>query len=215
MNFYRHYKNKPYQYIGVAKHSETLEDLVVYETRYENKLGKLWVRPRKMFEENIEIDGQSVARFEKVELAIEQSTEVSTSEFMQIQDLWIQISGDVQTSWIAQRLQNQSGLHLALAKIEGRVVGFKLGFTISDKVFYRWIGGVLLEFRKLGIAGDLMCAQHNWCHTKGYKMIQTKSHNKYPEMIRLNVRHGFHIVGTQTSNSEGLKIIFEKVLIDK
>jgi hypothetical protein len=42
MKLYNHYKNKPYKYIGEAKHSETLEDVVIYETRYENKIGKLW-----------------------------------------------------------------------------------------------------------------------------------------------------------------------------
>jgi hypothetical protein len=52
-----------YHVIGIAKHSETLEDLVVYETLYKNPLSKLWVRPKKMFTEKIEIDGKKVSRF--------------------------------------------------------------------------------------------------------------------------------------------------------
>lgn len=46
---YQHYKGKKYRVIGVAKHSETLEDMAVYEALYENELSKLWIRPLKMF----------------------------------------------------------------------------------------------------------------------------------------------------------------------
>lgn len=63
---YRHYKGKEYRVIGVAKHSETLEDLVVYEALYDNELSKLWIRPLKMFTEMVEVDGKSVPRFEYI-----------------------------------------------------------------------------------------------------------------------------------------------------
>lgn len=62
---YRHSKTgKEYRVIGVAKHSETLEDLVVYECTYDNPKNKLWVRPLSMFAEEVEIDGKKVPRFE-------------------------------------------------------------------------------------------------------------------------------------------------------
>jgi hypothetical protein len=61
---YQHSKTgKYYRVIGTAKHSETLEDLVVYKTLYKNPLSKLWVRPLKMFLENVEINGKKVPRF--------------------------------------------------------------------------------------------------------------------------------------------------------
>jgi hypothetical protein len=60
---YRHYKNKPYRVHGVARHSETLEEMVIYEALYENKSGKMWVRPLKMFLENVVIEGKEVPRF--------------------------------------------------------------------------------------------------------------------------------------------------------
>ena len=61
---YRHSKTgNYYRVIGVAKHSETLEELVVYECLYDNPESKLWVRPRKMFEEQVEINGKKVPRF--------------------------------------------------------------------------------------------------------------------------------------------------------
>ena len=59
---YRHYKGNEYLVIGVAKHSETEEELVVYRPDYGE--GGLWVRPKTMFLGHIEIDGKSVPRFE-------------------------------------------------------------------------------------------------------------------------------------------------------
>ena len=47
----------------VAKHSETLEDYVVYESLYDNETSKFWVRPALMFEEMVEINSKKVPRF--------------------------------------------------------------------------------------------------------------------------------------------------------
>ncbi len=61
---YRHSKSgKEYRVIGIAKHSETLEDLVVYEALYENKTSRLWARPLSKFVEKVEIAGKKVPRF--------------------------------------------------------------------------------------------------------------------------------------------------------
>jgi len=66
---YQHYKGKFYQVIGVAHHSETLEELVVYRALYKTEYGvnALWVRPKTMFCENVVIDGKEIPRFELVE----------------------------------------------------------------------------------------------------------------------------------------------------
>ena len=59
---YRHSKGHVYQVMGVAKHSETLEELVVYSD------GKnLWVRPKQMFEEKVTVNGKKVPRFKFLE----------------------------------------------------------------------------------------------------------------------------------------------------
>jgi len=64
---YQHYKGNFYRVLGVAKHSETLEELVVYETLYANPHGKLWVRPLKMFLEEVVMKGEKIPRFALVE----------------------------------------------------------------------------------------------------------------------------------------------------
>jgi len=62
---YRHYKGQEYIVLGVARHSETEEELVVYRQDYGEH--GLWVRPLAMFQETVEIAGQRVPRFEFVE----------------------------------------------------------------------------------------------------------------------------------------------------
>lgn len=61
--FYRHYKNKPYKVIGVVRHSETLEEMCLYEALYPNELGRMWVRPLEMFLSDVVVDGVTKPRF--------------------------------------------------------------------------------------------------------------------------------------------------------
>ena len=63
---YQHYKGKLYEVIGIARHSETLEEFVVYRALYNiKKYGKdsLWIRPKSMFLEKVEINGKKIPRF--------------------------------------------------------------------------------------------------------------------------------------------------------
>ena len=58
---YRHFKGGEYEVIGIAKHSETQEEMVVYRALYGN--GELWVRPACMWNETVEKDGKTFSRF--------------------------------------------------------------------------------------------------------------------------------------------------------
>ena len=55
---YKHFKGMEVEVIGVAKHSETLDQLVIYRHG-----GELWARPVQMFEEQVEVDGKKLPRF--------------------------------------------------------------------------------------------------------------------------------------------------------
>ena len=61
---YRHYKGGEYEVIGVARHSESLEPMVVYRPLY--KASGWWVRPHAMFFEQVRVDGARVPRFAPV-----------------------------------------------------------------------------------------------------------------------------------------------------
>lgn len=62
---YRHYKGKDYSVVGFARHSETLETLVLYVPLYGE--GGYWVRPLAMFVENVTYEGREVPRFRLVD----------------------------------------------------------------------------------------------------------------------------------------------------
>ncbi|SHJ73785.1 Protein of unknown function [Clostridium amylolyticum] len=64
-SIYKHFKGNEYLVLHKAKHSETLEDLVVYQALYGER--GIWVRPLKMFLEQVEIEGKLVNRFQEKE----------------------------------------------------------------------------------------------------------------------------------------------------
>lgn len=64
---YRHFKGNEYEVIHIAKHSETLENMVVYRALYGEK--DVWVRPESMWNETVERDGQTFKRFTYIEEA--------------------------------------------------------------------------------------------------------------------------------------------------
>lgn len=67
---YRHFRNKQvYELIGYARHSETLEEMVVYKALYESKdfgPDQLWVRPKAMFFEEVAHEGKLQPRFARI-----------------------------------------------------------------------------------------------------------------------------------------------------
>lgn len=213
MKLYKHYKNKPYKYIGTAKHSETLEEMVIYETLYHNPEGKIWVRPKEMFFESISSDEQTVPRFKKIPLEIVESTNITEADINSISLVIEKAFGEWDAKWFYAKFKNHNRFYLIKAVLEGQVVGFKLGYEEESSIFYSWLGGVIPEYRNLGIASTLINKQHEWCREQGYKKVQTKTQNRFREMFILNLKHGFSVIGCHESEEGGFKIILEKPLI--
>ncbi len=82
---------------------------------------------------------------------------------------------------------------LLVADFEGKPVGFKVGYEMSDH-FYSWMGGVLPEFRRKGIAQKLADKQEEWCRENGFDKIKIKTRNKYRNMIHLLLKNGYNII---------------------
>lgn len=93
---YRHYKGNEYTVIGIARHSETLEELVVYRQEYGDH--GLWVRPKQMFMETVQISGRDVPRFQQ--LPSERPSEPSAGKNL-FADLPRQLSGELFTTLLA------------------------------------------------------------------------------------------------------------------
>ncbi len=212
MKLFNHYKNKPYKYVGLAKHSETLEDMVIYETRYENKLGKLWVRPKEMFFESIDINGISTPRFKEIPLRITMKNDVTEEDIAIIVPLFEKSFGQWDSKWFYSTFNQHKKFHLGFAYIENQPVGFKIGYERDQNEFYSWLGGVLPEYRGLGVARELMLTQHEWCRKQGYSKISTKTQNRFQSMLILNIKNGFEIISTDPTDKDGMKILMEKKL---
>jgi hypothetical protein len=67
---YRHYKGNEYTVMGIARHSETDEELVVYRQEYGDR--SLWVRPLAMFQETVTVKGKEMPRFQFLRMDVEQ-----------------------------------------------------------------------------------------------------------------------------------------------
>ncbi len=214
MKLYRHYKNKLYKFLQVAKHSETLDDMVIYECLHENILSTVWARPKDLFHGKLELDGKLIPRFSRVELKIHEFEVIGAPELSSIAELMKLGFGEWNSKWFHNEFSQHKIFFLVLGYLDGInfPVGFKIGFESTADCFYSWLGAVIPEYRGLGIATELMKTQHVWCRSKGYKKVQTKSQNRFKNMVILNLNNGFDIVDTQPSNEGGLKILMEKAL---
>lgn len=61
LGIYKHYKGNEYRVLGIALHSETLEEMVIYQALYGEY--KIWVRPKAMWNELVEVNGNKIPRF--------------------------------------------------------------------------------------------------------------------------------------------------------
>jgi len=100
-----------------------------------------------------------------------------------------------------------------VARIQDRPVGFFLGFELKPTVYFAWFYGVLPEFRRQGIASQLMDAVHAWARQNEYESIRFECHNQHRPMLHLAIALGYDIVGIRWDPDRGDNlVIFEKVL---
>ncbi len=113
---------------------------------------------------------------------------------------------------LEQDAAEKPGLMLLLAWEGDDCLGFKAGYRRNEDHFYSWLGGVLPGARGQGIARRLMLAQHEWVQGQGYVYVTTETYNRYRDMLLLNLRMGFDVVGTLTTLKGETKIVLRKVL---
>ena len=91
------------------------------------------------------------------------------------------------------------------------VVAFKAGYALSDTKYYSWLGGVLPDYRRRGLASMLMERQHAWLGERGYAMVETATNQENVAMAAANLKHGFLVAGTRR-NPDNTQILFLKPL---
>ena len=114
---------------------------------------------------------------------------------------------------LRDRLALNNQMLAIVAYFNEKPIAYKVGYSQSEKVFYSWIGGVSKSHRGQGLAKILISKQHSWALEKGFLYMRTSSRNRFREMMILNLKVGFNVVGTQMSakNNE-LSVLFEKKL---
>ena len=89
--------------------------------------------------------------------------------------------------------------HLILvAKHQAKPIGFKIGYELNAKTFYSWMGGVLPNFRKQGIAKSLAQRQETWAVANGYSHIRMKTRNYLKPMLHFALANHFYITGVES-----------------
>lgn len=120
------------------------------------------------------------------------------------------IFGDADKLMEKMKAKPKVFIHIALAQSE--VVGYKIGYELTQQKYYSWLGGVHEAYRGRQIASNLMKKQHTYLTKRGYQVVQTKTRNKWRNMLILNIQNGFDIVET-FFDEEGIhKIVLEKKL---
>ena len=135
--------------------------------------------------------------------------------FQECVDLSFKIPEFDQPYNIEEYKKRCDGKHLALiAKIDNEPVGFKIGFDrLKDGSFYSWMGGVLPEFRQMGVAYSLANSQEKWATENEFNSIILKTRKKHDEMIAFSLNRGFTITEEiQMDPDEETRIWMEKLL---
>ena len=114
---------------------------------------------------------------------------------------------------ITERVRDKQHLVL-VARLEGLLIGYKVGYQYSADTFYSWLGAVLPEYRGRGVATKLREFQESWAKNNGYRELEVKSMNQFPAMLNLLISSGYHIYGYQEGCIKGAgKILFSKKLV--
>ncbi|WP_211655341.1 GNAT family N-acetyltransferase [Planococcus alpniumensis] len=114
--------------------------------------------------------------------------------------------------WL-EKLNSQEHVLIYVALVDNQVAGYKIGYGLDDRIFYSWLGGVHPDFRKLGIASELMSRQHADLKNLGYEIVRTKTMNKWRGMLLLNIQTEFDVLKTEVDQRGQLKIVLEKKLL--
>jgi len=114
---------------------------------------------------------------------------------------------------VLRRYRGRYNVLQMVARVGDRPVGFFLGFELKPTVFFGWFYGVLPEFRRQGIASQLMDAVHEWARQNEYESIRFECHNQHRPMLHLAIAQEYDIVGIRWDPDRGDNLVlFEKGL---
>ncbi|MFT2797182.1 MULTISPECIES: GNAT family N-acetyltransferase [Serratia] len=83
--------------------------------------------------------------------------------------------------------------HGLITEIDGQAAGFKLGYQTAPGEFYSWLGAVLPDFRRQGIAQTMLAEQERWARSQGYQQLWVKTRNQFRAMLIMLISHEYQI----------------------
>lgn len=104
---------------------------------------------------------------------------------------------------------------MMVAQVEDHPVGFFIGFELKPTVYFAWYYGVLSDFRRAGVASQLMEAVHAWSRQQQYVSIRMECHNQHRPMLHMAIKERYEIVGIRWDPDRGENLVlFEKLLAE-
>ena len=112
-----------------------------------------------------------------------------------------------------RRFQGRYNALRMIARIKDQPVGFFMGFELKPTTFFAWFYGVLPDFRRQGIATQLMEAVHEWAREHEYESVRLECHNSARSMLHLAIALDYIVAGIRWDPDRGDNlVIFEKTL---
>jgi ribosomal protein S18 acetylase RimI-like enzyme len=119
----------------------------------------------------------------------------SDAQIAELSRLALEVFPTLDEADSAWRLAHLPDVSCFEARQGDRLVGFKTGYAVTSKRFYSWLGGVHPDFRRRGIAGELMRRQHLWLSERGYQEVETRVDASNEVMAWLNMAVGYSAIG--------------------
>ncbi len=118
-----------------------------------------------------------------------------------------------EVDYFKRRFLGRYNILTLLARLDEKPVGFWMGFELKPGMFYLWMGGVLADARRNGVARQLQEAQQSWAREHGYEYIRCECLNHQREFIHFAITMGYALVGVRwdSTHADNL-IVFEKTL---
>jgi ribosomal protein S18 acetylase RimI-like enzyme len=118
----------------------------------------------------------------------------------------------IDSKTLVEKIMLKPKILINVAFDQSIVVGYKIGYELDAHKYYSWYGAVHEEYREKGVASMLMVQQHRFLTDSGYRIVQTKTRNKWRSMLILNIKNDFDVIGTFTDDEGIHRIVLEKTL---
>src|SRR3954469_21917234 len=117
--------------------------------------------------------------------------------------------------YFKRRFLGRYNILTLIARLGDGAVGFWMGFELKPAMFYQWLGAVVPDLRRHGIARQMQDAQQAWAKDHGYEYIRCECMNHQREFIHFAIDVGYDIIGVRwdSTHADNL-IVFEKNLVE-